>query len=239
MKNELVHQIKNEIYVNSKTIADSLEVTHKDLLRTIEKTISRSEKQCAAQHNTFPPIFKKSTFVNKMNRTFEMYELNESAYLLLAMQLSQYEKAFAVQLAIVESFQLMKRALLNHENASWIETRQATKQIRAVETDTIKDFVEYATKQGSKNAKFYYSNITKMTNKALEMLNQSKIGTPIRDLANIQQLGYIMMLEERASLSIKDGMNQGLDYKHIYSIAKDEVNRLADNLCFRPVISNN
>lgn len=236
MKNELVHQIKNEIYVDSKTIADKLEVPHKVLTATIEKTI---KKEWHTDALVFPPVFKKSTFVNKMNRTFEMYELNESAYLLLAMQLSQYKKAFTVQLAIVESFQLMKRALLNHENASWIETRQATKQIRAVETDTIKDFVEYATKQGSKNAKFYYSNITKMTNKALEMLNQSKIGTPIRDLANIQQLGYIMMLEERASLSIKDGMNQGLDYKHIYSIAKDEVNRLADNLCFRPVISNN
>ena len=64
----------------------------------------------------------------------------------------------------------MKEAVLNQSNQSWLSARKGGKNLRAKEMDVVKDFVDYATKQGSKSAFRYYGNVTKMTNKALELL---------------------------------------------------------------------
>ena len=65
---------------------------------------------------------------------------------------------------------------------------------------------------------------------------QVKDGTPLRDLASIMEQGYIQMLDHRAKLSIEYGMKQDLPYKFIYQYAKEEVNKLADQLNFKPQI---
>jgi Rha family phage regulatory protein len=230
MKTDLVHKIKNDFFTNTLIVAENLEVSHKDLLRTVERLLERTKKQCAGQHI----VFIESSFTNKQGRTYPMYEMNEDAYMLLAMQLSQYEKAFQVQVAIVKAFREMAIALVNQQNVSWIEARKSGKIARVAETDVIKDFVEYATAQGSKSAKMYYMNITKMTNKALEFIIQDKTGTPIRDLTSLENLGFIIALDKRAANAIAHGMAENMHYKDIYHYAKDEVNKLADVLVFKP-----
>jgi phage regulator Rha-like protein len=216
-----------------------LDVPHKVLVNTIDNFLSKRKNNGLAVPLKFPQIFKEGTFKNRMGRTYRMYEMNEQAYMKLCMQLKGYEKAEVVQDAIIEAFSLMKTALLNQQNASWLEARKSGKQVRRLETNTIKDFVEYATKQGSKSASKYYMSITKMTNKALELLNKSKYGDPLRDLLTIQQLGFIQMLEIRATQSIQVGMEENLPYKYIYKYAKSEVNKLADSLCFKAIIPKN
>lgn len=235
MKNALVHTKRNEVFTNSKIIADMLEVTHKDLLRTIEKIINRQKNNRQASPLRYPQKFIESSFKNKMGRTYKMYEMNEQAYLKLAMQLSGYEKAEIVQDQMIEAFTMMKQQILNMQNNSWIEKRDETKQIRQKETDVIKDFIEYATKQGSQNANKYYMNITKMTNKALELLMQTDDYKPLRDLATITELGFIQMLDLRATQAIEDGMNRQLPYKEIYKYAKEEVEKLSDSLAFKKI----
>ena len=228
MKTEIVHTNKNGIFTTSKIVADMLDVGHSDLLRTITPIIQRLKNNPQASALKFPQIFIESSFTNKMGRTYKMYEMNEQAYMKLAMHLKGYEKAEQVQDAIIEAFSLMKNALLNHQNSSWLDSRNKSKQIRAMETDVIKAFVDYATKQGSKNAKFYYSNITKMTNKALELLIQVKHGQPLRDLASITELGYIQMADNIAKMSLEQGMKENLPYKFIYNQAKQKVNDFCD-----------
>ncbi len=230
MKNDLVHQIKNDFFTNTVIVAENLEVPHKDLLRTVKSLLEKTKKQCAGQ----PIVFIESSFTNKQGRTYPMYEMNEDAYMLLAMQLSNYEKAFAVQVAIIKAFRSMAIALINQQNVSWIEARQTGKIARVAETDIIKDFVEYATNQGSQSAKMYYMNITKMTNKALEFMIQDKTGVPIRDLSTLDNLGFIMALDKRAGSAIEHGMAEKMHYKDIFHYAKAEVNKLADVLVFRP-----
>lgn len=233
MKTDLVHVTKKEVFTDSKIISEMLEVNHKDLLRTIEKIVNRQKNNGLVSALKFPQKFIESSFTNKMGRTYKMYDLNEQAYMKLAMHLKGYEKAEQVQDAIIESFSLMKTALLNHENASWLDYRTKVKEIRKAETDTIKQFVDYAMSQGSQNAVRYYGNITKMTNKALELLVQVKDGGPIRDLVTIMELGFIQMLDHRAMQAIQYGMDQNLPYKYIYKYAKEEVNKLADSLNFK------
>lgn len=236
MKTELVHTKGKEAYTDSKIIADMLDVPHKVVIQTIERTIARQSKnKGTAKPLKFPQRFIESSFKNKMGRTYKMYELNEQAYLKLAMQLSGYEKAETVQDQMIEAFTMMKQHMLNMQNNSWIEKRDETKQIRQKETDVIKDFIEYATKQGSQNANKYYMNITKMTNKALELLMQTNEYKPLRDLATITELGFIQMLDLRATQAIEDGMNRQLPYKEIYKYAKEEVEKLSDSLAFKKI----
>lgn len=230
MKNELVHQIKNDFFTNTLIVAENLEVPHKVLMNTVKATLEKVEKQ---GHDR-AIVFFESSFTNKQGRTYPMYEMNEDAYMLLAMQLSQYEKAFKVQTSIIKAFRSMAIALINQQNVSWIEARQNGKIARVAETDIIKDFVEYATSQGSQSAKLYYMNITKMTNKALEFMIQDKTGVPIRDLSTLDNLGFIMALDKRAGSAIEHGMAEKMHYKDIFHYAKAEVNKLADVLVFKP-----
>ena len=235
MKTDLVFTNKNEVFTSSMIIAEMLNVPHKVLMNTIQKTLKRKKNNGTVKPLKFPQKFIESSFVNKMGREYKMYEMNEQAYMKLAMQLSGYEKAEMVQDSIIEAFALMKEALLQNHNSTWLAARNQTKAIRHQETDIIKEFVEYATAQGSKSAKMYYMNITKMTNKALELLLQSSHGSPLRDLANITQQGYIQMLDNRAMQAIEDGMKEKYPYKFIYKYAKDQVNELSENLAFKPL----
>lgn len=230
MKTDLVHTIKNEIFTNTLIVSENLEVPHTNLLRTVRDVISKIKKHPSHQRI----VFLESQFTNKQGRTYTMYEMNEDAYMLLAMQLSNYEKAFAVQMAIIKAFRSMAIALVNQQNVSWIEARKTGKIERVAETDIIKEFVDYATKQGSKSSKTYYMNITKMTNKALEFIIQDKTGVPVRDLSTMENLGFIMALDKRAGNAIAYGMSENMHYKDIYHYAKAEVNKLADVLVFRP-----
>jgi len=234
MKNELVHQIKNDFFTNTLIVAENLEVPHTNLLRTVRDVMSMLEKHPSRQSI----VFMESSFTNKQGRSYLMYEMNEDAYMILAMQLSQYDKAFAVQVAIIKAFRSMAIALVNQQNVSWIEARQKGKIERVAETDIIKEFVDYATKQGSQSAKMYYMNITKMTNKALEFMIQDKTGVPIRDLSSLDNLGFIMALDKRAGSAIEHGMAEKMHYKDIFHYAKAEVNKLADVLVFKPKLKS-
>jgi phage regulator Rha-like protein len=233
MKTEIIHLNKRELFTDSKIIAEMLEVKHSDLIRTINSILDRQKNSAPPSGLKFPQKFIESSFVNKMGREYKMYELNEQAYMKLAMHLKGYEKAEFVQDSIIEAFSLMKEALLNQQNSSWLNARNRTKEIRKEETDCIFEFIKYAIKQGSQNADRYYSNITKMTNKALELLVQVKTGAPLRDLVSATEQGFIQMLDNRAKQAIEYGMEQNLPYKYIYKYAKEEVNKLADSLNFK------
>lgn len=237
MENEIVHTIGQNILITSKKVSEMLEVPHKVLLNTIESIIKKQNSNGTTMPLRYPQKFIETTFKTRLNRTFKMYDLNKQAYIKVAMHLSGYKKAELVQDLIIESFSLMEAALLNQSNSTWLDSRNKGKAIRKQETDTIQSFVEYATLQGSRNAKFYYSNITKMTNKALELLMQSKHGNPLKDLVSAHELGFITVIESKASDWIKEGMNNKLPYKFIYSDVKDKVNQLVEFLNVKKAIS--
>ena len=232
METNIVHVTKKEVLTDTLIIAEMLDVPHTNLIRTVQYIVDRQKNNPQVSALKFPQKFIEGVFQNKMNRTYKMYELNEQAYMKLAMHLKGYEKAELVQDSIIEAFSLMKEAILNQSNQTWLKAREDGKGIRKEEMDVVKIFVDYATKQGSKSAFRYYGNITKLTNKALELLVQVKTGAPLRNLASIMELGFIQMLDNRAKQALEYGIAEGLQYKEIYRIAKEEVNTLADSLNF-------
>ena len=83
----------------------------------------------------------------------------------------------------------MEKQLLKQQDQ--LEGSAPTKEVRKSVTDTIKNFVAYATNQGSRSASMYYANITKMEYAALELVEKgSKIPTGFRDNLDMMDLCF-------------------------------------------------
>lgn len=218
MENKLVFTKKDEVWSDSLIFAENFNIAHKHVLDKIKKL--------TAELPTVKKIFIEVDYTNERNRTYKKYIMNRDGYMFLVMNVNT-TKANDIKLKFIEAFNTMEKALLNQNNVSWIETRQFSIESRKEETDVIKKFVEYATKQGSKNAKFYYSNITKASYKALELLDQNKT-TPIRDMLNIKDLLMLSTGEERVAETLEEGMEQELHYKEIYQLAKQRLEEICN-----------
>lgn len=105
----------------------------------------------------------------------------------------------------------------------WLKTREIGKSIRLSLTDTIKEFVEYATSQGSKSAKLYYMNITKMEYKALGLMQENV--PSLRSNFDTMELYQLLMAEDLVKRSIEKNMELGKHYKEIYLLAKIDLER--------------
>ena len=222
MKNELVFTKRDEILTTSLVIAEKLETAHRNILQIIRNVIADLSADKSAVK--FPEIFNKSTFKDKRWIEHEMFILNKSAFSMLMMRLHS-KRAIKWQRTFNQAFYEMEHALLQHQNATWIEARDNWKVARLNETDIIKEFVSYATKQGSKSANMYYMNITKMTYKALELINCNQ---PIREILDWIWLGFLMIAELKVIELLRYGMQEWLHYKEIYRNAKDWLQDFAD-----------
>jgi phage regulator Rha-like protein len=250
MKTDLVFTKKNEVFTNSKILAEKLSGAkdqHRNVMITIKELIEKAGfKKSHSRGNASEQLFTythssgaiilDSTFKVR-GRTFPCFEMNEQGYLYIMMQLGRYKNALTIQGLFIEAFTLMKNALNNQANLSWQTKRTNGKVTRREETDVIKEFVEYATAQGSKSANMYYSNITRMTNKSLELLIEVKDGKPIRDLATVTELGFIQVVDHRAGQAIADAMSKGYPYKEVYIYAKKEVQTFIDSLIYKQIDS--
>lgn len=98
--------------------------------------------------------------------------------------------------------------------------RNEGKMIRRVETDAIKEFIEYAKNNGSKNSDRYYAIITKATN---EILN---IGAGQRDSLTAMQLEHLAMVERVIASALMQGVEKGMNYKDIYKLASSKAKQV-------------
>ncbi len=103
----------------------------------------------------------------------------------------------------------------------WQQTRQQTKDNRLLETDSIKEFVAYAKRQGSQHADRYYYHLTSLANKAAGI-------TEGRDKAGIQQLNSLTLIEHIIKEVIRKGMAEGKYYKDIYTDGKERIRQFKE-----------
>ena len=238
MKNNLVEVKRGEVFTSSVIVAEKLEVKHSVVMITLEKIYKRWDKQVISGGIVFGQKFKESTYTNKMNRTYKCYEMNEQAFIKAVMNLGGYEKAEVIQDMFIQEFYRMKTALQNQQNNSWIEKRESGKENRLDMTDTLSELLEYIKRTAPessyiKNPELMYQNYSKMENKYLQLLVDSKDGKPIRDLASVTELGFIAIVDNRVEMAIRSGIDRGLPYKEIYRYAKEEVIELVDSLQFK------
>lgn len=98
--------------------------------------------------------------------------------------------------------------------------RNEGKMIRRVETDAIKEFIEYAKNNGSSSSERYYMIITKATNEILGIEKGQ------RDSLTASQLEHLAMVERVIASTLMQGIEKGMNYKDIYKLASSKAKQV-------------
>lgn len=122
---------------------------------------------------------------------------------------------------VYETIQSIKKNgyyIVTGRDNKWLGFREESKRARKYETDQIKLFVEYAKKQGSKNADRYYMIFTKLINAKLGLHGGQ------RDNVSQETLMELKALETLVKMRIRKLMENDTPYKEIYRDIKQMVN---------------
>jgi len=224
---KLVEIVNNEPLTTSLIIARELTRTHKSICNLIKQ-----------YRKDFDELGKIGEFQmsqrNGINSTY--YYLNEQhlTFLIMMLRVKQNEndKVLNFKKLITKEFFNMRKWILEQQtqkaNQEYLEVRKQSKIGRRQETDVIKEFVDYATNQGSKSAFRYYSNISTMENKAFFILKEKFKN--VREILNITQLNKIIFADIIVRQALIEGMEKGMKYKDIFILAKERVLQAAATL---------
>jgi len=143
---------------------------------------------------------------NYRGKKYTAYLMDREFFSLLSMRFKG-KKALEWQVKFNAAFYDMEKLLLaeawNSQSDPWLSSRKKGKQIRKDTTDVIKEFVEYATAQDSKSAKFYYKHITNATYRALGLLVYKK--PKIRDTLDMMEINQLATAEYTIIAYTKNG----------------------------------
>lgn len=218
--NDLVRVIKSKAFVSSRAVAEKFGKQHNNVLRAIANLEIPNDFRML---NFEPSIFKTST-----GKEYTEYLMTRTGFSILVMGFTGKE-AMQWKIKFIEAFDLMERELIRlkvqNTDVEWKAAREQGKLARRAETDIIQKFVEYAEKQGSKNARRYYQHYTNLAYTATNMVDKASEGvsTGYRDFLNKMEVNQIECAERIATHWIAKGMEQGLEYHDIYALVREKV----------------
>lgn len=225
--NDLVEVRNKEILVDSHLVAKKFGMQHKDLIISANKVIEKIDKLTGG---VTPPKYHEE-MRHYRGTDFKVYLMSREFFSLVAMRLTS-QKAFEWQVKFNDAFYSMEKRLLQVEtnavDKEWNSSRLIGKTARLEETDAIKEFEQYATKQGSKNAKMYYKHVTNASYKALGMIAGKH--PKLRDEMNLYQLSELMLAERLAANKLREYMALNRDYHDIYSSVKQDLIDFANSI---------
>lgn len=213
--NDLLIVEKNNPMAASNVIAAKFGKRHDHVMDAIRKL--KTEKEF------WLPNFRESKYTVR-GQEYDCYLMTRDGFSILCMGFTG-KKALQWKIKFIAAFNAMEQRLIkeaeNKKDPDLIELRLQSKIGRREETDVIKEFVEYATAQGSTKANFYYSNITRATYKALGLMVQKK--PKLRDTMDCYEMSELILAERIARTSLKKYMDLGRNYKDIYESVKDDL----------------
>jgi phage regulator Rha-like protein len=231
----LVEFVGGEIITDSKVIAKELGAKHSFVIEVINDVLN-DFPDLRVQHDT-PLNYKKPIeFCNLENRTYRGQDfigaiMNREFFTLLVMRFRS-ERAKKIQRAFNAAFYEMERRLLqaetNEGNQEWLTQRSQSRIGRRLETDIIQQFIDYATSQGSENAKYYYKHITNASYKALGLIQHKQ--PKLRDTLDWMELSWLTSAEWVAQKSLLKHMESKEHYKAIFVLVKQDIERFAEGL---------
>lgn len=214
MKTLQVFEKNNNIVVDSRQVAQMVGKRHKNLIRDIDKY-----NMILTSSNLSPlTFFIESTYKDEKGEIRPCYLLTKKGCDMVANKLIG-EKGVLFTANYINAFYEMECLLLQKQTQDWQTARQLGKLTRRSETDVIKEFIEYAKQQGSKNADKYYINFSKLANEIA--------GVDGRELASARQLSNLDLVENILLNCIKEGIAKNLTYKAIYQFCKDRLENVA------------
>jgi hypothetical protein len=163
-------------------------------------------------------------------RAANEFLLDEDQFMFLGTLLRNSKKVVRFKKAIIKQFGKCRRRLEQldrfRQQPEYQVTRNAGKIVRKQTTDAMQRFVEYAESQGSRNANMYYSNITRMLN-GLLFIVEGKYKN-LRNVMDIQQLMTCSSAEQIIDRGLLDGMSRKKPYKEIYKNVRGRVEQFAE-----------
>lgn len=212
--NELVFLKKDEPFTDSMRIAEATNNQHKSVA-----AILRKYRKDFEEYGTLRFSDLKSTNPKGGHPT-RIYDLNEEQAMLLITYLDNNEVIRNFKKQLVKQFVAMRKILLEKQTSAWLATRQQGKLARKAETDVLKQLVEYAKGQGSKNSEMLYMAYSKLANKLA--------GIKDRETATVMQLNNLSLAEHVILTEIKNGIIAEAHYKDIYKSCKARLEALSD-----------
>ena len=225
--------IKHDItYFDSRQVAVMVDKRHDHLIRDIEnyiKAISTSPKMdllTAPKLRTLTnanlqasDYFIKSSYKDRKGEKRPCYLISKMGCEFIGNKMTG-DKGILFTAMYVKLFNEMETIQKQKQTEYWQYLRARSKEEYKALTDMIKIFVDYATAQGSKRAKFYYIAFSRLTN--------GMTATIDRDNTDIEHLHSIRMTMAAIRKAIADGMAKHEPYKQIYSTCKNRLKSLKD-----------
>lgn len=204
--NELVRIKQGDVLTDSLIIAEGTENEHTSIKKTIDVY-----KQQIQELGALSISNRKSTG----GRPEKYYLLNEPQATFLITLLRNTPVVVAFKLELVKQFYQMRQLLQERSTPDFLELREQGKTIRRIETDAIKEFVEYATVNGSSHADWYYKAFTSMVNKAVGAADRGSIG---------RKEEYDIQTAERVIAKlIHKGIKEHIPYKRLYRDCRNAI----------------
>lgn len=206
---ELIEVRKNNIFTNSKIIADGTGNKHHAIRELIKKYKSDIE-----DFGTLLILNEESTG----GRPMEVYLLNEEQATFVV-TLLRNSKVVVNKKELVRQFYTMRQILMEKQSKLWIDTRQTNKENRLKETDVIKLLADYAKEQGSTHSDKLYMVYTKLANTVIDGK---------RDNMGVSGLNNLTLVESIILQTIQAGMSMQMHYKDIYKDCKERIEKFMD-----------
>ena len=207
----LVELKGNDVFTNSKGIADGTNNQHESVVAIIRKY----EKDIL----DFGNIDFSDLKSGKRGQPERVYYLNEEQATFVITLLRNSKIVVKFKKELVRQFYAMRRFILEKQSKLWGETRIANKENRLKETDVIKLLVDYAKEQGSTHSDKLYVTYTKLA--------KSVIGGN-RDNITVSDLNNLTLVESIILQTIRIDMSMGMHYKDIYRDCKNRIEQFAD-----------
>lgn len=174
--------------------------------------------------------FKRRKQAATGGRAANEYLLNENQAMFLGTLLRNNAQTVKFKKELIKAFDRCRKqleAIQKHKTKPDYQiSRDAGKIVRKNTTDTMQRFVEYAKSQGSQNAERYYSNISRMLN-GLLFIVQGKYKN-LREVMTIHQLMTVSSAEQIIDRGLLDGMSHKKYYKDIYKSVRERVELFAE-----------
>lgn len=217
----------NKIFTTTLVISEGVGIKHKNIIELLRK-----------HSNTKTLSTFKTEKVSTKGRALEYAELTElqATFLITLMRNSEKVILFKEKLTI-EFFrqrQVISNLIQQRSDPNWQNVRIDGKAVYQQKTEVIKQFVDYATQQGSTSARKYYMVIGTMENKALFFFEQKYKN--LRQVLTIKQLMQVSTADDVIEKAIKEGMEKKMAYKDIFQLAKSRIIAYADIIGRSPIL---
>jgi phage regulator Rha-like protein len=214
--NLIIQGRTNQLCVDSREIAKEFGRQHKNVLQTLDDLLA---------DGTISQLEAKPREYQKRGRAYRCFELNKAGFL-KSMPFIGGAKSREGQRRLVDEFLKIEAALekqsKERETLAFHVARSSGKDARAILTDTIQQFIEYAKGQGSQNAERYFKNISNAVYAAMLVIEPK--ANAVRELLSAIQLSTLATAELIAAQALIEGMDKQQPYKKIFQSVKVTLN---------------